>query len=131
MNLHCAPTSLNLQLRSSIQSQARFDIAMAPGFVVLVLYPRKPGTTFDWQYYLSKHTPLANEIWGPYGMKMHSISEMAAESGYHQTCVIEWESKEGYEKAQQDDRSKEIMADIADGNFTTASPVFLAGKIVG
>lgn len=106
-------------------------VTMAPAHVLVILYPRDPTTTFDFEYYLSKHTALIKDIWGPYGMKIHSVSEMDGDSGYHCMCVTEWTSKEGYAKAQQDARTKEIREGSAGDGFTTAKTVFLEGKSVG
>ena len=103
---------------------------MAPAFVVLVLYPRGPSTTFDFQDFLSKHVSIVKEVWGPYGLKIHSVSETGEESGYHCICVLEWPSKEAYAKAQLDVRTNEIHADGAKGRFTTAMPMFLEGRVV-
>lgn len=104
---------------------------MPPGHVIIVLYPRTVNTAFDLQFYREKHVPLTNEIWGPYGMKMHSVSEMDTDSGYHLTCVLEFPSIEAYEKASADERTKELIAQIDEGRFTRAKPVFLAGTVVG
>ena len=104
---------------------------MAPALVTIVLYPRSNATHFNFEYYLTKHIPLAKEIWREYGMQIHSIQEMSTESGYHLACVIEWHRKDGYEQAQKDGRTKEIEHDIGSGNFTNATPVFLMGKMIG
>ena len=103
----------------------------AAAFIVVVVYPRTKTSTFDLNYYLSKHVPLTKEIWGHYGLRFHSTSELDADSGYHISCVLEWDSKEGFDKAQKDPRSGEIHQDIESGRFTDSTPVFLAGKNVG
>jgi uncharacterized protein (TIGR02118 family) len=101
---------------------------MAKSFVILILYPRAPGTTFDMKYYLNHHIPLAKQIWSKYGFSVHSLTEMDPASGYHFTGVLEFEAEEGYQKAQADPRMSEIQEDITSGRFTNAQPVFLSGK---
>jgi uncharacterized protein (TIGR02118 family) len=103
---------------------------MAESFVILLLYPRAPGTTFNTNYYLNHHIPLAKEIWSQYGFSVHSLTEMDSDSDYHLTGVLAFETEEGYQKAQADPRMSEIQEDIASGRFTKAQPVFLAGKRV-
>ena len=102
---------------------------MAPALVTIVLYTRGSGTTFDLDYYLNKHIPLAKEIWGPYGMKIHSVSGLQEQ--YHLSTVIEWEHTDSYERAQHDERTKDIETDIASGNFSNSKPVLLMGNLVG
>ena len=63
-------------------------------------------------------------------MTIHSISESDMESGYHLSIVIDWVSKEGFDKAQQDERTKEIWEDIGSGRFTNVTPVVLSGKVL-
>ena len=103
---------------------------MAPGLVTLILYPRRPDTHFNLDYYLNKHVPLANEIWGPHGMKFHSVSALPESTGYHLATVLEWTTKDGWDHAQKDERTKEVMRDLEEQNFTNAEAVFLMGDVV-
>lgn len=100
-------------------------------FLIYILYPRTPGTTFNYDYYTSKHAALATEIWGPYSARTHSVTKMDEASGYHLALVVEWDGKGKYEEAQKDARTKEIVEDIGSGRFTTAAPVFLEGEQLG
>ena len=102
---------------------------MAPAFTTVIIYPRSSDTTFNLQYYLNKHIPLAKELWGKYGMEVQSISEV--DDSYHLATVLGWESREAYERALQDPGSKDVMRDVNDGNFTNAPCVFLTGNRVG
>ena len=63
-------------------------------------------------------------------MTFHSISESDVESGYHLSTVIDWASKEGFDNAQQDERTKEIWEDVGSGKFTNVTPVVLSGNVL-
>lgn len=97
-------------------------------FAIYVLYPRTTGSTFDYDYYITKHVSLATEIWGPYSARIHSVMQMDQNTGYHLACVVSWTDEQSYKRAQDDPRSGEIDADIGKGKFTNAKPIFLKGK---
>jgi hypothetical protein len=118
---------------------------MAPSFVVYFLYPRDGQSTFDYDYYQSKHIPRTNEIWGRFGVKMRSVARL--DESYHLVGMLvsysslaaipkqplsnsgqEWANKEDYQSAQKYERTKELLDDI--GNFTTSKPIFLEGTML-
>ena len=96
-----------------------------PTFTVIVLYPRDPGTSFNLDYYLHSHIPLAEKFWGPHSMRFHSITPYASDNDYHLACMMEWDNADSYKSAQQDAGTKEVMDDVTSGRFTTVKPVFL------
>lgn len=102
----------------------------SPAFIVVVIYPRTQTSSFNLDHYLSSHVPLTKKIWGPYGLVFRSTSDLDADSGYHISAVLEWETKDGFDKAQKDPRSAEIYDDVKSGSFTDSAPVFLMGKNV-
>lgn len=106
-----------------------------PAFSVIVIYPRGKDTYFNIDYYLKSHIPLAQRLWGPFGMKVHSITHYgggdAATGAYHLSCVLDWESKEAFESAQQSAGTKEVMDDVGSGRITDVTPVFLSGVVEG
>lgn len=97
-------------------------------FAIYVLYPRTAGTSFDYDYYNTKHIHLATEIWGPYSARIHSVTQMDESTGCYLACVVSWADKQSYKRAQDDLRSGEIEADFGQGKFTDAKPILLAGK---
>lgn len=111
------------------------DLKMAPAlspptFSVLVLYPREKGSYFNLKYYLESHIPLAERLWGPFGMGFHSITPYENGQGEcHLSCVMDWESKDAFDAAQQSAGTKEIMDDVGSGNITDVKPTFLSGTV--
>jgi hypothetical protein len=67
------------------------------------------------------------EIWGQYGLEMSSIARMDESSGYHLAGILSFPSESDYNAAQRDERTKELMDDVSNGNFTTSTPAFLTG----
>lgn len=104
-----------------------------PAFSVVVIYPRGKDTYFNIDYYLQSHIPLAERLWGPFGMKLHSITHYGdtdeSSAAYHLSCVLDWEGKEGFDRAQQSPSTKEVMDDVASGRITNVTPVFLSGVV--
>jgi hypothetical protein len=106
-----------------------------PSYTLIALYPRTDPTsgrptTFHQDYYLVHHIPLAERLWGPYGMTFHSITPLEESSGYHLVCVMSWTSKAAYEKASGNEDAEEVMADVRSGRITDGTPVFLGGGVV-
>ena len=100
-----------------------------PGATAIVLYPRKEGSTFDKEYYLKTHMPLAMKHWGPHGLKSYAVSELSADGPYSISSVMEFDSQEAVGKARQDPGTKEIMEDVK--NFTNEQPILVHGNIIG
>ncbi|KAI5376127.1 hypothetical protein J4E82_005122 [Alternaria postmessia] len=109
-------------------SEAALNIIM-PGATAIVLYPRKEGSTFDKEYYLKTHMPLAMKHWGPHGLKSYAVSELSADGPYSISSVMEFDSQEAVGKAMQDPGTKEIMDDVK--NFTNSEPILVHGNIIG
>jgi uncharacterized protein (TIGR02118 family) len=114
---------------ATIAATTMAPILSQPGFTLIVLYPRKPGTYFDLKHYTSSHVPLAEKIWGPYSCKFHSLTPYPEDSPYHLTAVMQWDSKDSYEQAKKDSATKEVLDDVASGSFTKVEPVFLEGTV--
>ncbi|CAN9301866.1 unnamed protein product [Alternaria alternata] len=117
----------NLERQSSYNA-FQLNIIM-PGATAIVLYPRKEGSTFDKEYYLKTHMPLAMKHWGPHGLKSYAVSELSADGPYSISSVMEFDSQEAVGKAMQDPGTKEIMDDVK--NFTNSEPILVHGNIIG
>jgi uncharacterized protein (TIGR02118 family) len=92
---------------------------------VSVLYPNRPGSKFDIDYYCSKHIPMVREKLGPAckGMAVeHGIAGMAPDSApaYIAMGHIYSESAETFQAAFAP-HAQEIMGDIP--NYTDIEPV--------
>jgi uncharacterized protein (TIGR02118 family) len=99
------------------------------GATVIVLYPRKEGSTFNKEYYLKNHMPLAMKHWKKHGFKSYAVSELNADGPYSYTVVMEFESPGSVGKAMQDPGTKEIMDDLS--NFSSETPVLVHGGVIG
>jgi uncharacterized protein (TIGR02118 family) len=110
-----------------------------PTYTLLALYPRTATSTFHLPYYLSSHMPLTERLWGPYGFSIHSITSYddTQSTQYHLSCVMEFSSKEGYEKAMGSEGTAEIVKDMRSGRVVSwggegeREVVFLGGVVAG
>ncbi|MBS1831574.1 MAG: EthD family reductase [Acidobacteria bacterium] len=90
----------------------------------LVLYP-STATRFDFDYYLTKHTPLLEQLWKPLGLVSVSISRGVSgllpgtQPSYTVATVLTFESPEALSKAVSNGGAQ-ILADIP--NFTDVQP---------
>ncbi|EUC30267.1 hypothetical protein COCCADRAFT_104340 [Bipolaris zeicola 26-R-13] len=100
---------------------------MAPA-TVLVLYPKTPTSTFNADYYLSTHMPLASKHWTKHGLKGYKVTELNADSPYAFVSVLEWESYEGFQAAIKDAGTKEIMEDVP--NFSNEKAILVHGPVI-
>lgn len=50
-------------------------------FVISVLYPLTPGTTFDMDYYLNSHLPLVNRLFEPMGQREARVFKGISDGG--------------------------------------------------
>lgn len=99
------------------------------GAQVIVAYPRAEGSTFDKEYYLSTHMPLAAKHWKKHGLKSYTVTELSTDGPYTYSVAMEWESYEGWGAAAKDPSIKEIMDDVE--NFSNQKPVLLHGNVIG
>ncbi|KAF1937841.1 hypothetical protein EJ02DRAFT_458423 [Clathrospora elynae] len=99
------------------------------GANVIVLYPRKEGSTFDKEYYLKTHMPLAMKHWKKHGFKSYAVTELNADGPYSVTVVMEFDNYEGFQAASQDPGTKEVMDDVK--NFSSEAPVLVHGAVIG
>jgi uncharacterized protein (TIGR02118 family) len=99
------------------------------GASAIVLYPRKEGSTFDKEYYLKTHMPLAMKHWGKHGLKSYAVSELSADGPYSISSVMEFDSQEALGKAMQDPGTKEIMDDVK--NFSSEQAILVHGNVIG
>jgi len=91
-----------------------------------VVYPRTPGAHFDYDYYQTRHLPLAGERWANAGLTGgEALLGKAAPDGsappYFAIGIIHFESAQSLQAALQGEHASEIIGDIR--NFTDAEPV--------
>jgi uncharacterized protein (TIGR02118 family) len=94
-----------------------------------VFYPLTQ--TFDWDYYLNKHTPMIERLLKP-GLKKVEIDKGLAGGGpgapatYTTICQLHFESVEAFQAAFGP-HAGDIMSDIA--NYTDVQPVVQISEV--
>ena len=91
---------------------------------VVILYPKSDDSTFDMDYYTSKHMPLLVESLGD-ACKGWGVSGPAHK--YHAVGWAMVDSQAAFDAAMAE-RGKEILGDVA--NYTNVRPEMIVGEIV-
>jgi uncharacterized protein (TIGR02118 family) len=96
---------------------------------VSVLYPLTDK--FDWDYYMTKHTPLVEKLLKPALKKIDVAKGLGgggpgAPATYTAICDLHFESIEAFQAAMAP-HGKEIMSDIP--NYTDAKPVMQTSEV--
>jgi uncharacterized protein (TIGR02118 family) len=90
-----------------------------------VFYPETEGATFDHDYYLNSHVPLAVKTWGLNGADI----DKGVNGPYVAAVHFTFESLDAMNAAMGSPDTGAIMADGA--NYTTIQPVLQTSEIVG
>jgi len=91
---------------------------------VVILYPKSEDTTFDMDYYSTKHMPLLAEVLGD-ACKGWGVSGPA-----HKHHAVGWamvDSKEAFDAAMAE-RGSEVLGDVP--NYTNTRPEMIIGEVV-
>ena len=91
---------------------------------VVILYPKADDTTFDMDYYTSKHMPMFVSTMGE-ACKGWGVSGPAHK--YHAVAWAMVDSKEAFDAAMAE-RGKEVMGDVR--NYTNTRPEMIIGEVV-
>ncbi|GKZ40188.1 hypothetical protein AbraIFM66950_003051 [Aspergillus brasiliensis] len=91
---------------------------------VQVIYPASAASSFNKEYYLNTHIPLAKSRWGPEGLLSWAVFAGGEGTGYSVQAVLIWKSLEAY-NAQTEE---EVVNDIK--NFTNVLPYRWIGEII-
>jgi uncharacterized protein (TIGR02118 family) len=91
-----------------------------------VVYPRTPGTTFDYDYYQTKHMPMVGQRWGDAGLTggealLGKIAPDGSEAPYFAIGVIHFDTMDSLRAALAGEHASEVIGDIR--NFTDSQPV--------
>ena len=96
-----------------------------------VLYPIKPDTTFDHDYYASKHMKLVAEHFGPYLVSAQAAKGVAGGPGappdFYAIATLVFESQDKMQAALA--AGGPVLADIP--NYTNTKPQMLIGEVIG
>ena len=90
-----------------------------------VLYPKTDGATFDHDYYVNKHVPLAVKTWSPAKTEV----DQGVDGPYEAAVHFHFDSPSALQAALGSAGTGELMADLA--NYTTIAPVTQTSEIVG
>jgi uncharacterized protein (TIGR02118 family) len=95
-------------------------------YILTVTCPKSEGTTFDFDYFRSKHLPEVGRIFGPYGLGYASVlrgeqSLDGSDPAYFAMAILSFATEEGARAAVASEEAKSLSADFA--NFTNATPV--------
>ena len=103
----------------------------APAYevVINIIYKRTPDFEFNADYFVNKHVPMCEKVWGPHGLLGATVAEAAADSPYAIMASVRFKTLEGWQKAWSDAESIGwLMGDIE--NFTNQTPEFVVGTVV-
>jgi uncharacterized protein (TIGR02118 family) len=89
-----------------------------------VLYPATEGATFDHDYYVQKHVPLAVRTWGLDGAQI----DKGVDGPYVAAVHFLFDSMEAMRAAMSAPGTAEIRADVR--NYTTITPVRQTSEVV-
>ena len=89
-----------------------------------VFYPKGEGSTFDHDYYRSKHVPLCLSSWNLEGAEI----DKGVDGPYEAAVHFRFESPEAMQAAMGGPGTATIMGDIA--NYTNIGPVIQVSEIV-
>jgi uncharacterized protein (TIGR02118 family) len=90
-----------------------------------VFYPSTEGATFDHEYYLTKHVPLAVKTWGLDGAEI----DKGVDGPYVAAVHFKFDSTDALAAAMGAAGTGDVLADVA--NYTTIAPVLQTSEIVG
>ena len=99
---------------------------MSKQVVVQFTYPSAEASSFNMEYYVNKHIPLIEKLWGPQGVVSWIVATGDKDAGYHVQATLVWESIEAFENLT---KVEEVVGDGK--NFTDVAPTRTVGFLVG
>ncbi|SDI46285.1 MULTISPECIES: EthD family reductase [Pseudomonas] len=89
---------------------------------LIVSYPVSEGATFDRDYYLSRHIPLAQSAWGQFGLQAAEVLFPAAgQQPLAAMVIMRFADQANIDDALASPGTAEVVADVT--NFTNLAPV--------
>jgi uncharacterized protein (TIGR02118 family) len=91
-----------------------------------VLYPRTAGARFDYEYYQTKHLPLARQRWANAGLTggealLGKAAVDGSDAPFFAIGIIHFDSADALNAALTGEHASEVIGDIR--NFTDAQPI--------
>jgi uncharacterized protein (TIGR02118 family) len=103
-------------------------------FNISSIYPKKEGSTFDYEYYLNTHMPMSIEKLsnskGYQGVSVErgiSIEAPSIESSFHAMCHYYFETLEEFMQAFEP-HAIELQEDIK--NYTNVEPIIQINEVL-
>lgn len=89
---------------------------------LIVSYPLAEGSTFDRDYYLSTHIPLARSAWGEFGLQSAEVLfPSAGPQPLAGVAILRFSDQAGIDAALSSATTLEVIGDVA--NFTNIAPM--------
>jgi len=88
---------------------------------LIVSYPTHPGAHFDAAYYAGTHIPLAQQLWGPFGLTGAEILFPDGNQPWKAAVLLRFADAAAIDTALASAGTPEVLADVA--KFTDIAPV--------
>ncbi|WPC03850.1 EthD family reductase [Pseudomonas benzenivorans] len=89
---------------------------------LIVSYPLTEGSTFDRDYYLSTHIPIAQAAWGEFGLQSAEILFPAsAPQPLAGLVILRFKDQASIDAALSSPATAKVIGDVA--NFTNIAPL--------
>lgn len=89
---------------------------------LIVSYPLTEGSTFDQDYYLSTHIPLARSAWAEFGLQSAEILfPNRGPQPLAGLAILRFDEQAGIDAVFASPKTAEVIGDVA--NFTNITPV--------
>ena len=95
-------------------------------YILTITYPKSPDSSFDFDYFRSKHLPEVGKAFKPFGLGYASVlrgeeSLRGKDPAYIATIILSFATEQGARDAVASDAARTVSADVA--NFTSVTPV--------
>lgn len=95
-------------------------------YVLTITYPKSADSTFDFDYFRSKHLPEVGKAFGPFGLGYAAVlrGEQSLDGGdpaYFATTILSFATEEGARNAVVSEAAEALVKDVA--NFTNVAPI--------
>ncbi|KWF84316.1 ethyl tert-butyl ether degradation protein EthD [Burkholderia cepacia] len=88
---------------------------------LIVSYPTTEGSTFDVDYYISKHIPLARAAWSEFGLQSADILfPFSGPQPFAGMVILKFSDQAAITAALTSAKTDEVVGDVP--NFTNIAP---------
>ena len=95
-------------------------------YILTITYPKSAESTFDFDYFRSKHLPEVGKAFKPFGLGYAAVfrgeeSVGGGEPAFFATTVLSFATEQGAREAVKSKAAKALGKDVP--NFTSVTPV--------